>query len=355
MSDRSEIYRTDVDPEKRHRPQTMAFHYMDRTDAVVLDVGCACGDFGAALRKYKGYDVYGIELDAGSVEIARKTGAYVWVGQMNLDGLSVSSFPEFAGKFDYVVCGDVLEHLRDPVSAITVLKSFLKSDGHLIASIPNVAHMSVKANLLINDFTYTDSGLLDRTHVHFFTHRSICESMSALGMEIEECQFTFQKKLGWQPGDPYAVLPPEIQRYIFSDWHSNVCQYVFKAAASQRPLEKLMAINARKLRIDDLNAPENIRRYRHDVLKGLPSSLMEEQPRCNQTLLKTLARRDQTLKEARWKCACLRDQVAELKRCVKEQKRIVARLRRQVATLESQKACENGAEVRSAVWCDQAV
>ena len=311
MSDRSEMYRTSVDPEKKHRPLVMAFHYMDRPSATVLDVGCACGDLGIALKRYKGYDVYGIELDAESAEIARKTGAYAWVGQLNLDELSQTSLSEFAGKFDYVVCGDVLEHLRNPITTIAVLKGFLKGDGRLIASIPNVAHMSVKANLLVNDFTYTDHGLLDRMHVHFFTHRSICEEMSASGLEIEECQFTIQKKLGWQPGDPYAVLPPEIQRYIFSDWHSNVCQYVLKMAVSQKPVVDLLAVNAKKLRLDESNAPENIRECRHSVLADLPPSPMEERQRRDQELLKELGRRNHALLEEQ---AALRQDVAERQR-----------------------------------------
>lgn len=311
MSGRSEIYRTSVDPEKKHRPLVMAFHYMDRPSATVLDVGCACGDLGIALKNYKGYGVYGIELDAESAEVARKTGAYAWVGRMNLDELSPASLPEFAGKFDYVVCGDVLEHLRDPIATITVLKGFLKDDGRLIASIPNVAHMSVKANLLVNDFTYTDSGLLDRTHIHFFTHRSICEGMSASGLEIEECQFTFQKKLGWQPGDPYAVLPPEIQRYVFSDWHSNVCQYVLKMAVSRRPVVDLLSVNARKLRLDESNAPEVIRKYRRDVLENLPPSPVEERVRCTQSMLKEVEQRNHALLEER---AALRQEVAERQR-----------------------------------------
>ena len=149
------------------------------SNPVVLDVGCACGDLGVALKEHRNATMFGLEYNQGSIDIALETEAYEEIHQFNLDDITENSFPQYKGKFDYVVCGDVLEHLRNPMYSLNILKSYLKEDGRIIASIPNVAHMSIKSNLLVNDFTYTPLGLLDETHIHLFTHKSIALGLSS--------------------------------------------------------------------------------------------------------------------------------------------------------------------------------
>lgn len=89
-------------------------------------------------------------------------------------------------KFDYIIFGDVLEHLRDPLKTVLYCKSMLKKGGCIIASIPNVMHISVVENLLHGDFTYTETGLLDKTHVHLFTYNEIVRMFQTSGYSVDD-------------------------------------------------------------------------------------------------------------------------------------------------------------------------
>ncbi len=168
-----------------------------------------------------------------------------------------------------------MEHLHNPTETFKILKTYVKDDGFIIASIPNVAHMSIKANLLVNDFTYTPLGLLDETHIHLFTYKTIAESLNEAGLKIDECQFTTKHKNGSQPNDPYGVLSDDIKYFLFSDWHSYVWQYVIKISVSKKE-EDLLRHNLMKLNINERNAPNAIRKYYNQLLSELKNTTKDE-------------------------------------------------------------------------------
>lgn len=153
----------------------------------VLEIGC---DLGATMlqvkKKYKNADVYGVELNERAAEIAGK------LFQVEIADIEECKVLFQDIKFDYIVFGDVLEHLRNPAEVIKFCKeSLLKKDGRIIASIPNLMHFSVMKNLLVHgNFTYTDTGLLDRTHIHMFTWNEIVKMFSAHGFQIEQALST---------------------------------------------------------------------------------------------------------------------------------------------------------------------
>ncbi len=269
MSNRATIYKSTIDMNNKTSPRVMAIDYMNIDSPCVLDVGCACGDLGISLREVKQAIVYGFEYNSESIKIAWKTNAYTEINQLNIDNLTEADFPQYKKKFDYVVCGDVLEHLRFPQDTLKILKTYLKNDGYLIASIPNVAHTSIKSNLLVNDFTYTPLGLLDETHIHLFTYKSIADALSKVGLKIEACNWTLQSKQAWQPNNPYPLLSEDIKKFLFEDWHSFVCQYVVKLYPTRDKAEELLSYNLQKLSINEENAPENIKKYRTQVLSEL--------------------------------------------------------------------------------------
>lgn len=134
---------------------------------MILDVGCGRGALGAGVKNaHPEAKVYGLEYvqEAVDVAITKLDGA------LRVDLNAVDSIPFEHGTFDTMIFGDVLEHLLDPEAVLTMLLPYLAPGGQVIASIPNVKHWSVVLPLLINDtWTYEDAGLLDRTHVHFFT------------------------------------------------------------------------------------------------------------------------------------------------------------------------------------------
>jgi 2-polyprenyl-3-methyl-5-hydroxy-6-metoxy-1,4-benzoquinol methylase len=148
----------------------------------VLDVGCGGGALGAALKAERpGCEVVGLE---GFPEAAaRARGRLDDVLCLDLD--SLESLPADAGKFDALVFGDVLEHLLDPLRLLRTLLPALADDGVLVLSIPNVKHWTVLYPLLVKDrWTYEDAGLLDRTHVHFFTGGTATQMLTELGLDL---------------------------------------------------------------------------------------------------------------------------------------------------------------------------
>jgi methionine biosynthesis protein MetW len=148
----------------------------------VLDVGCGAGALGAALREERGIEVMGLELSADAAARARER--LDAVVEADLDALD--DLPFERGSFDAMVFGDVLEHLRDPHRLLRVLRPWLADDGALVCSIPNVAHWSVVLPLLAQDrWPYADAGLLDRTHVHFFT-------LTEAELMLRGCGFTLE-------------------------------------------------------------------------------------------------------------------------------------------------------------------
>ena len=146
----------------------------------VLELGCGAGALGSKYKSAnRGSYWCGIEIVEEQVERARKRLDQVICVDIE------ANFPKFEEEqFDALVIGDVLEHLRDPWRALQNLIGCIKPNGHVAICIPNVGHWSVVANLLAGNFTYEDSGILDRTHLRFFTGRSMIDLMSQADIEI---------------------------------------------------------------------------------------------------------------------------------------------------------------------------
>lgn len=152
-----------------------------RAQISVLEIGCDCGATLLEIRnRYPQAAVYGVELNEKAAIVASHV-ASVQVKNIEEQNL------EFATQaFDYIIFGDVLEHLHDPLKTIQYCRRFLKDEGYILASIPNLMHISVLEGLLRGNFTYTETGLLDKTHIHFFTFNEIVRMFNAGGYEIED-------------------------------------------------------------------------------------------------------------------------------------------------------------------------
>src|SRR5439155_24206463 len=135
----------------------------------ILEVGPATGYVTKVLTE-RGNRVTGIELDPEMAKIAEEYAERMIVGDVETLDLEEEFEP---GSFDIILLGDVLEHLRDPLTTLKRLVALLAGDGAIVASIPNVAHGAVRLALLDGIFTYTPSGLLDATHLRFYTRESM--------------------------------------------------------------------------------------------------------------------------------------------------------------------------------------
>jgi GT2 family glycosyltransferase/2-polyprenyl-3-methyl-5-hydroxy-6-metoxy-1,4-benzoquinol methylase len=161
------------------RPELLAM--VPESARRVLDVGCGTGRLGASIKARQKAEVVGIELDAEAARAATTRLDRVVVGDVEkLDGdLSRE-------RFDCVICGDVLEHLREPDGLLRRASGWLGGDGALVASIPNARHYSVVQSLLSGNWTYERAGLLDRDHVRFFTRREIEKLLYRAGYWIDD-------------------------------------------------------------------------------------------------------------------------------------------------------------------------
>ncbi|WP_298236985.1 methyltransferase domain-containing protein [uncultured Algibacter sp.] len=140
----------------------------------VLDVGCALGTNGEYLLKNNIADtVYGIEFDAKMAEEAEKCNTKVFCGDLNSTAFRKTIINE-SPLFDYILFGDVLEHLLNPQQVLTDLKSRLNKNGKIIISLPNIAHVELFIQVYIKGtFPRNPRGIFDRTHLRWFTRKDV--------------------------------------------------------------------------------------------------------------------------------------------------------------------------------------
>lgn len=146
----------------------------------VLDLGCAHGYLGRVLSDH-GCMVWGLDIDQEAVRAAMPF--YVDARVVDLDADWEFPWPDCA--FDVVLAADVLEHLRDPARALHLALGHLRPGGRVIVSLPNVAHFSVRIPLLFGQFRYRKTGILDQTHLRFFTFGTALEFASNVGLHVE--------------------------------------------------------------------------------------------------------------------------------------------------------------------------
>jgi len=145
----------------------------------VLDVGCSSGYLARPLAE-RGCTVVGIERDPRAAELARGVCEHVLVGDVE-----TMELPFEPGSFDVVLCGDVVEHLRDPGAFMARVRPLLAEEGRLVLSTPNVANWANRLGLLAGRWTYSDRGILDRTHLHLFTQRTLVETLESAGYRVD--------------------------------------------------------------------------------------------------------------------------------------------------------------------------
>jgi methionine biosynthesis protein MetW len=147
----------------------------------VLDVGCATGYLAAELAA-RGCAVTGVDADPGAAAAARARGLRVVEGDAEESATLARAAAH--GPFDAIVCGDVLEHLRDPERVLTALADLLAPGGRIVASLPNIAHWTARREILRGRFPRAGHGLFDRTHLRFFTRATARELAAAAGLHV---------------------------------------------------------------------------------------------------------------------------------------------------------------------------
>ena len=163
------------------RMELIQYLNLQRSNLAILDVGCALGANLLYLREHcPDAHLFGIEMNPHTAEFAQGFGRVI---TGNAEAVQNSLWQN---KFDYILCGDVIEHLREPWAAVKKFASWLKPGGEILASVPNVQHISILRDLLTGVWPYAEAGILDRTHLRFFTLPSIRTLFTDAGLSFEK-------------------------------------------------------------------------------------------------------------------------------------------------------------------------
>jgi len=174
-------YQLKDDPYSRH--SVMLSLLGDGRGRRLLDVGAADG-FLAEILSERGWAVTAVERDPVRAEQARGKCRELIVGDV------ADAVVGRSDRFDAIVFGDVLEHLDDPLSTLRSATASLVPGGLVLVSVPNVAHLFVRLSLLLGHFDYADRGILDRTHLRFFTRRTFLGLLAQAGLVVEVLRVT---------------------------------------------------------------------------------------------------------------------------------------------------------------------
>jgi 2-polyprenyl-3-methyl-5-hydroxy-6-metoxy-1,4-benzoquinol methylase len=160
-----------------HRPEVAAL--VPTTAKRILDVGCAAGKLGGLLKERQACHVTGVDTNLeASCEAAKVLDRAICA--------DIEKRPDTLNVYDCIICSDVLEHLVDPWTTLDRLLEHLEPGGHLVVSMPNVRNLDVISDLLNGRWEYQPAGILDRTHLRFFTPEGFANELTSRGLTISE-------------------------------------------------------------------------------------------------------------------------------------------------------------------------
>ncbi|HPG41022.1 MAG TPA: class I SAM-dependent methyltransferase [bacterium] len=152
-----------------------------KPDSKLLDVGCSAGTLGGYLIANKNCRVYGVDNNPQAINLAAAVLTAVAVMNIGSD-----PFPFRGELFDIIIFGDVLEHLTDPQSVLMQFQDYLAPGGYMIVSLPNIANIIIRLKLLFGKWEYKEYGIMDATHLRFFTRQSSIDMFNKAGLQIQE-------------------------------------------------------------------------------------------------------------------------------------------------------------------------
>ncbi len=199
-------------------------------DKKVLECGCGPGHMSKVLKEHFNCDVTGIDLDPASAEMAKSHCDRVLC--CDLDSIDLTSSFE-KDSFDVILFADVLEHLKDPGRVLVQARDILAPKGFIVISIPNIAYAGVISGLILGEFRYRDTGLLDSTHLRFFTASGIRDLLKKSGYRIRSWDsYTVPFEFS-EFKDTFQQLPDVIQAYLHKGANADTYQFIIKAMPSK--------------------------------------------------------------------------------------------------------------------------
>lgn len=195
--------------------------------STVLDVGCGTGALGEYLSSEKNCVVDGVDINLSQIKLTRENYRNVYVSDLETDDVQNVLNSE---KYDYIVCADVIEHIKNSEILVDRLCLLLKDNGCMIFSVPNVAHIGIIIGLIGGEFNYSKEGLLDETHIKFFTLKSILDYFarhSLVPIKIMRVKVPLESS-EFRSIDS-TVMPDNFLRYLRGLGESDTYQFIIKA------------------------------------------------------------------------------------------------------------------------------
>lgn len=258
-------------------------------NAVVLDVGCSTGYYGSYIKEHKKAKVYGVELSDDKHE-AKKVLDDVY--SFDLDG----DWPKevAARKYDVIFLGDVIEHLKDPGKTLEKLRSMVSPTGRVYISTPNIAHISIRLELLGGSFEYESMGILDSTHLKYFTLNSLTNVVTQAGYDvvrIDSSESDYPREVAESILQKYGLTPSEKFWKLVSDPTARAFQYKFVLKASKKGKTKPVPSPVQKPEqykaefIADIKAETTKEKQKYEALSKEFDKLRKENEKIGKTLL----------------------------------------------------------------------
>ena len=224
-------YDFEVDPHNRNSTYGLICERVPEGSAV-LDIGCSSGNLGVALERVRGCRVVGVDVDPDAVAVARSRGIEAHVADLTRQPAETVLGNR---HFDVVVLADVLEHLRQPASLLAPAATLLNPGGRVLCSFPNITHVDVQLMLAQDQWRVQPTGILDETHLRFFTEANFTELAFRCGYDVTAVERVLLPPLGTEVlayGRALHLDQGEREALQTVSQHANpnslVYQYVFE-------------------------------------------------------------------------------------------------------------------------------
>lgn len=201
--------------------------YIKGESKTVLDVGCALGTSGQYLLENKiAATVYGIEFNERMASDAVENITKVFCGDLNDSNFREEVLKE-SPSFDFIIFGDILEHLYDPLKVLIELKTLLKPNGQLIISLPNIGHIELFIQVYIKGtWPINERGIFDKTHIRWFTRKDVFQLAKSANLEVVNYERTLRardaigSKFNWK-----TKLLKLINKDLVTFQHIIICKH----------------------------------------------------------------------------------------------------------------------------------
>lgn len=194
----------------------------------ILEFGCANGRMTRYMKEVLNCEIDIVEIDYDAGLEAAKYANQKCLG--NIEG-NIENYYWYdvlnENRYDFIIFADVLEHLYYPARVLRICSNLLKNEGKILISVPNIAHNSIIIGLINDKFTYTDVGLLDNTHIRFFTEESFLSMIDNIGLVVVSEEAINAEVGNIEVTTDYSMISKNLQRELKNREKGNIYQYIF--------------------------------------------------------------------------------------------------------------------------------